>query len=222
MMHHFGIFIFCCGMLGCGASVSLPQSRNQLPRNTPLSTLAVTSGYDNKGFVLPLDCREYLKSSAHEPVIVKACKQPISKPGSLGFSHGSFADESEPALWQGVPDNLDTCRLMIRPSFSPSSLVRIEKTSNQVRMLVKRADVRQMEIVKMTMAQWTTFMELLTQYSFWSQPRYLSRGGFDGATLVIECARGNRYHVVSRRSPEGNKYAEAFEYIFVLAGLWDE
>jgi len=66
------------------------------------------------------------------------------------------------------------------------------------------------------------FLELLNKADFWNVPTEPELGGVgcDGAQWIIEAAKGGRYHVVDRWSPEEGPYRMAGLFLAInLGGL---
>jgi hypothetical protein len=54
---------------------------------------------------------------------------------------------------------------------------------------------------------------------FWRMPAYVADAGFDGATWLVEAKGENRYHYVSRWSPENGAIREIGTKFLTLSGL---
>jgi hypothetical protein len=71
-----------------------------------------------------------------------------------------------------------------------------------------------------TNEEWDQFAGLIEQACYWRQPTEDNEmHGEDGAQWILEGAKGGRYHIVDRWSPNDGSYRETCLYLLKLSRL---
>ena len=66
---------------------------------------------------------------------------------------------------------------------------------------------------------WEKFKTLLNQIDFWNMDTEAKVMGYDGSQWILEGKEGNKYHVVDRWTPRGNKYSQCCDFLIGLTDL---
>lgn len=135
----------------------------------------------------------------------------------------------EPSLIAPLDNESETYRLLWLRSFHHPILVRIQLKGTSVHFVTKelngRGGYETGELIvnretALSAREWTAFLTLLDQASFWQMPTTEERGfGADGAQWVLEGVKDGSYHVVDRWSEGAEPFRKACLYLLELSGL---
>ena len=159
----------------------------------------------------------------------------VRERGLVNWYSRSLQEMAEPSFQTIVPANVESYRFLWLRSFRPGISVRIWKcprgyclTAKQLDSVDHYADGKFVPTAKLTVNNsrsltvddWDRFLSLLDRTYFWSMPTV--DGGpvaNDGASWLLEGARGSKYHIVDRQSPQTGDYRDACLYLLKLSEL---
>jgi hypothetical protein len=137
----------------------------------------------------------------------------------------------EPLLYNRI-ESKEIYRFTWLRSFHHPVAIRIEKTSNGIKLFVKQSSGAGgyqpgkiiVDTVKyLTIQQWTTFTTFIEKINFWKLPiQDNDVSGSDGAEWILEGTNKESYHFVTRWSPDEKRFKEfkdCCEYLLTLSGL---
>ncbi len=134
----------------------------------------------------------------------------------------------EPSLVPASETAVETYRFVHIPSREASTVIRVEQNPKGRYLIAKycacnetreREDVT--ELREMSSVQWRRFETLLEKTGFWDAPVQVNRVRREGTTWILEGRGPERYHLITRSSPDMGYFRKTGEYLMSLAGLGD-
>lgn len=116
-------------------------------------------------------------------------------------------------------------------SFNHPVSIRLEKQGDLIKLFTKVSngaggyvpgDLIVDKVTDVTLQEYYTLLEKIEETKFWSLPTEKEEGSSDGSVWLIEVAKNNRYHLVTRRTPFVERYGNyriIGEYLISLAKL---
>ena len=125
----------------------------------------------------------------------------------------------------------ESYRLTWIPNFHAPTVIRIWRSSEKYFIVTQRLDGKggygignfNGETIRpLTAEEWSSFVSLLQQESFWSMPSEIKEPlPNDGASWMFEGTNGGQYHYIFRITPS-NKLGKVFRSLFKLTNVETE
>lgn len=136
----------------------------------------------------------------------------------------------EPIL-KNYQGNKEIYRFTWLRSFNHPVSIRLEKQGDLIKLFTKVSngaggyvpgDLILDKVTDVTLQEYYILLEKIEETKFWTLPTDKVDASSDGSEWIIEVAKNNRYHLVARRSPFGERYGNfriIGEYLISLAKL---
>jgi hypothetical protein len=134
----------------------------------------------------------------------------------------------EPSLQPGPAAGVETYRFVYAPPGEASTLIRLEKNPDGYFLMTKycscnQARERETFVVFKALSpeHWERFEALIKKARFWNAAAQVNRIMRDSTLWMLEGRDQERYHLVTRSSPDNGYFRKAGEYLMALADIKD-